>query len=155
MSAVLVALIVAAAAPTPIQAPDCAKAARGERVILASSDSITRLRQAAAGFRLDLQSTSPALVLERAQRVQNGCSGAVSGLESLLRVLNVEMLTPRAGAEQARLRLAAMDLRRTLQQCRRDWGPNPASQTLPGPLPGWGPPRVQRPAPPLRRVDGA
>src|SRR2546430_15489085 len=98
MSAVLVALIVAAAAPTSIQAPDSAKAARVERVILASSDSITRLRQAAAEFRLDLQSTSPALVLQRAQRVQNGCPGAVSRLRSLPRALNGGVPTARAGA---------------------------------------------------------
>jgi len=155
MSAVLVALIAAAAVPTSVQAPDSAKAAHVERVILASSDSITRLRQAAAGFRLDLQGISPALVLERAQRVQNGCSGAVAGLEPLLRVLNVEMLTPRAGAEQARLRLAAMDLRRTLQQCRRDWEPKPASQTLADSLRAWGPYRVQQLDLALRRYDSA
>jgi len=155
MRAVLVALMAAAAAPSSAQAPDSTKAARVERVILASSDSISRLRQAAYGFRLDLQEISQALVLQRAQRVQNGCSGAVAGLESLLRVLNVEMLTPRAGAEQARLRLAAMDLRRTLQQCRRDWEPKPPSQTLADSLRAWGPYRVQQLDLALRRYESA
>jgi len=73
----------------------------------------------------------------------------------LLRVLNVEMLTPRAGAEQARLRLAAMDLRRTLQQCRRDWEPKPASQTLADSLRAWGPYRVQQLDLALRRYESA
>src|SRR2546430_533241 len=153
MGGLLAALWVVAASHT--QHPDSAKAARVERVITATTDSISRLRSAAYGFRLDLQAVSAALVLERAQRVHDGCTGAVAGLESLLRVLTVETLTPRAGAEQARLRLAAMDLRRTLQQCRRDWEPRPASQTLADSLRAWGPYRVQQLDLALRRYESA
>src|SRR5438046_2854485 len=121
MGGLLTALWVAAAPHT--QHPDSAKAARVERVITATSDSISRLRSAAYGFRLDLQAVSPSLVLERAQRVHNGCTGAVAGLESLLRVLTAEPLTPRARPEQAPPRIAALHLRRTLPQSPSEGAP--------------------------------
>src|SRR5712664_2499404 len=121
---VLLVALWTAAAP-PAQLPDSAKTARVERVINAASDSISRLGGASSAFRLDLQAISQALVLERAARVQVGCAGAAAGLESLLRVLGAETVTPRAVAEQARLRTAARDLRRTLAQCGREWDPHP------------------------------
>jgi len=153
MGGLLAALWVAAASHT--QYPDSAKAARVGRVITATSDSISRLRSAAYGFRLDLQAVSAALVLERAQRVHDGCTGAVAGLESLLRVLTVETLTPRAGAEQARLRTAALDLRRTLQQCRSEWDPVPPTAARADTLRAWGPYRVQQLDLAFRRYEGA
>jgi len=140
---VLLVALWTAAAP-PAQLPDSAKAARVERVIDAASDSIGRLRSAAYAFRLDLQGVSPSLVLERAQRVQDGCTGAAAGVALLQRVLSVATLTPRAGAEQARLRTAGANLHRTLVQCRREWKPSPPSATLADSLRAWGPYRTQQ-----------
>ncbi|PYO85841.1 MAG: hypothetical protein DMD68_02475 [Gemmatimonadetes bacterium] len=150
----LVALWTAAAAP-PAQLPDTARTARVERVINAASDSISRLGGAASVFPLDLQAVSQALVLERAARVQVGCTGAAAGLESLLRVLGAETVTPRAAAEQARLRAAARDLRRTLVQCGREWNPRPPTAARADSLRDWGPYRIQQLDVALRRYDAA
>jgi len=153
MSGLLVALWVAVAPPA--QVPDSAKPARVERVIDAASDSIGRLRSAAYGFSLDLQAASPALVLARARRVRDGCAGAAAELESLQRVLSVATLTPRAGAEQARLRTAAANLLRALTLCRQEWEPSPPSVTLADSLRAWGPYRVQQLTLALRRYEEA
>ena len=151
---VLLVALWTAAAP-PAQLPDTARTARVERVINAANDSISRLGGAASVFPLDLQAVSQALVLERAARIQDGCAGAAAGLESLLRVLGAETVTPRAVAEQARLRAAARDLRRTLVQCGREWNPRPPTAARADSLRDWGPYRIQQLDVALRRYDAA
>jgi len=150
----LLMLLWAAAAP-PAQRPDSAAAARVERAIKAASDSIGHLSGMTSAFRLDLQAASQTLVLERAARVQDGCAGAVAGLDSLLQVLGAGTVSPRAVAEQAALGTAARDLRRTLVQCGREWNPHPPTATRADSLRDWGPYRIQQLDVSLRRYDDA
>ena len=74
-----------------VQAPDSARAARWERAINQTTDSLDRMRGATAGFRADLTSASPDLVLVRAATVRAACQGAGAPLAELDGLLGAEV----------------------------------------------------------------
>jgi hypothetical protein len=150
---VLAALLLAVAPPA--RQVDSAKVALVERVIAAADDSLGRLRSASYGFRLDLAGASHSLILERARRVRDACLGSEAALDTLRSVLAGEGLTPRAAVEQGRLRTAALDLRRTLTRCSREWDPSPATAATADSLRAWGPYRAQQLDLALRRYLAA
>jgi hypothetical protein len=104
-----------------IQAPDSARAARWERVLNQTTDSLNRIRGATAGFRVDLGSASPDLILLRAARVRATCGAAAAPLKAVEDLLDGEVYSPHAQLQQTQLRSGSVDLRRALERCGREW----------------------------------
>jgi len=149
MSLLLFALAVAA------QAPDGARQARYEGVFNQATDSLDRVRGAAAGFRTDLPSASPELVLQRAARVHDSCRSADAALLQVESLLADGLYTPRVAREQAQLRSGTVELRRVLGRCRREWAvPQLPTRADADTLRAWGPYRTAQLDGALRRYLG-
>ena len=104
-----------------IQAPDSARAARWERALNQTTDSINRIRGATAGFRVDLGSASPDLILVRAAHVRAACGAAAAPLKAVEDLLDGEAYSVHAQHEQSQLRAGGVDLHRALERCEREW----------------------------------
>ncbi len=150
MLAMLVALWTASA----LQAPDTAKRARYANALHAVSDSLDRVRGAAAGFRLDLSHASRELVRARAHRMRQSCSGALRAAEQFDGVLASGPYEAAARTEQAHLRRELEQLRRALRQCQRDFDPGPRTESADS-AQAWAPYRLSQLDPLLRRYDQA
>ena len=104
-----------------IQAPDSARAARWERALNHTTDSLNRIRGATAGFRVDLGSASPDLILVRAAHVRAACGAAAAPLKAVEDLLDGEVYNAHAQHEQSQLRAGSVDLHRALERCEREW----------------------------------
>jgi hypothetical protein len=138
-----------------LQAPDSARAVRWERAMNATTDSLDRVRGAAAAFRVDLGNASHDLVLVRAAQVRATCGAADGSLQALEQLLTDEVYDPRARNAQERLRSGTTELRRTLSRCQREWqtGPRPTVSGADS-LRAWGPYRTAQLEAALRRFLG-
>lgn len=138
-----------------LQAPDSARAPRWERALNQTTDSLDRVRGAAAAFRVDLGNASHDLVLVRAAQVRNTCRAADAPLQMLERLLTDEVYDRNARGAQERLRSGTTDLRRTLSRCQREWqaGPRPTVSGADS-LRAWGPYRTAQLDAALRRYLG-
>lgn len=125
------------------QAPDSARQLQYERVLNRATDALDRVRGATAGFRTDLPSASPDLVLQRAQRVHSTCRDvgvALSGVDSLVAQ---GAYVSHAQREQTKLKGGGVELRRVLARCEREWSvPTPRTITAAESLREWGPYRT-------------
>jgi len=135
-----------------LQAPDSARAARWERALNQTTDSLDRIRGATAGFRVDLGNASPDLVLVRAAQVSSTCGSAVPPLQSMEALLGSEVYSSRARREQTRLRSGTAELRQVLTRCVREWRapPRPVARDADS-LRAWGPYRSAQLEKSLRR----
>ena len=104
-----------------IQAPDSGRAARWERALNQTTDSLNRIRSATAGFRVDLGSASPDLILVRAAHVRAACGAAAAPLKAVEDLLDGEVYNVHAQHEQSQLRAGSVDLLRALERCEREW----------------------------------
>lgn len=138
-----------------LQAPDSARAARWERALNETTDSLDRIRGAAAAFRVDLANASHDLVLVRAAQVRGTCSGADAPLQAVEQLLVREVYEPRARSAQDRLRAGTVELRRVLSRCQQQWqaGPRPTAAGADS-LRAWGPYRTAQLDAALRRYLG-
>lgn len=134
------------------QAPDTARVGRWERLLNQTTDSLDRIRGAAAGFRTDLENASPALVLVRAAQVRATCGAAAPSLQTLEAWLGREEYSPSARREQAQLRRGTAELRSALARCEREWQPmqRPVLRDADS-LRAWGPYRTTQLEASLRR----
>jgi hypothetical protein len=138
-----------------VQGPDSVRQARYESVLNQATDSLDRVRGAAAMFRTDLGSASRSLVLERAGKVQASCRAARSALQAVGALLDEGVYAPRAAAQQAELRRGTTELGRTLGQCQRDWAASERSTPVQADsLRAWGPHRTAQLDLVLRRYLG-
>lgn len=138
-----------------LQAPDSARAGRWERALNETTDSLDRVRGAAATFRVDLDNASHDLVLVRAAHVRAACSAADAPLQVLEQLLTNEVYDHSARGAQERLRSGTTELRRALSRCRREWqaGPRPTTSGADS-LRAWGPYRTAQLDAALRRYLG-
>lgn len=138
-----------------LQTPDSARAERWQRVLNATTDSLDRVRGAAAAFRVDLRSASHDLVLVRAAQVRTSCGGADAPLQSVAQLLAEGIYEPRARSAQERLRSGTVELRRVLGRCEREWQapPRPTASDADS-LRAWGPYRTAQLDAALRRYLG-
>lgn len=148
-------MLFALALAVALQAPDSVRAARWERALNATTDSLDRVRGAAAAFRVDLGNASHDLVLVRAAQVRATCSGADAPLQAVEQLLTVEVYEPRARGAQERLRSGTTELRRVLSRCEREWhaGTRPTTSGADS-LRAWGPYRTAQLDAALRRYLG-
>jgi hypothetical protein len=114
-------ITLALALAVALQAPDSARAARWERALNQTTDSINRIRGATAGFRVDLGSASPDLILVRAAHVRAACGSAAAPLKTVEDLLDGEVYNVHAQREQSQLRAGSVDLHRALERCEREW----------------------------------
>lgn len=138
-----------------LQAPDSARAVRWERALNETTDSLDRVRGAAAAFRVDLGNASHELVLVRAAQLRTTCSAADAPLQALERLLTDEVYDSGARRSQERLRSGTAELRRALSRCQREWqaGPRPTVSGVDS-LRAWGPYRTAQLDAALRRYLG-
>jgi hypothetical protein len=138
-----------------LQAPDSARAARWERALNETTDSLDRVRGAAAAFRVDLGNASHDLVVVRAAQVRASCGGASAPLRAVEQLLAEEVYDVRTRGAQERLRSGTTDLRRALSRCEREWqaGPRPTVSGADS-LRAWGPYRTAQLDAALRRYLG-
>ena len=138
-----------------LQASDSARAPRWERALNQTTDSLDRVRGAAAAFRVDLGYASHDLVLVRAAQVRATCRGADVPLQVLERLLTDEVYDRNARGAQERLRSGTTELRRTMSRCQREWlaGPRPTASGADS-LRAWGPYRTAQLDAALRRYLG-
>lgn len=135
-----------------LQTPDGARAVRWERALNATTDSLDRVRGAAAAFRVDLGNASHDLVLARAAQVRATCGAAGAPLQSLEQLLTTEVYDPRSRSAQERLLSGTTELRRALSRCEREWqaGQRPTVAGADS-LRAWGPYRTAQLDAALRR----
>lgn len=136
-----------------LQAPDSARAPRWERALNETTDSLDRVRGAAAAFRVDLGNASHDLVLVRAAQVRATCRAADAPLQVLERLLTDEVYDRNARGAQERLRSGTTELRRTLSRCQREWQAHPIANGADS-LRAWGPYRTAQLDAALRRYLG-
>lgn len=123
-----------------IQAPDSARAARWERALNQTTDSLNRIRGATAGFRVDLGSASPDLILVRAAHVRAACGAAAAPLKAVEDLLDGDVYNVHAQREQSQLRSGSVDLHRALERCEREWrAPDHPQASDADSLRAWGP----------------
>jgi hypothetical protein len=123
-----------------IQSPDSARAARWERALNHTTDSLNRIRGATAGFRVDLGSASPDLILVRAAHVRAACGAAATPLKAVEDLLDGEVYSPHARLQQTQLRSGSVDLHRALERCEREWrAPDHPRASDADSLRAWGP----------------
>jgi hypothetical protein len=122
------------------QAPDTAGQARYGVAIRRVGDSLTALERAAAMFQTDLVSASPDLVIARATRLRQHCTGTrrETGLLDSL---------PAIGA---RLRRELTALRAELARCDREFATGPWHQRADS-VKAWAPYRLARLSDAVRR----
>lgn len=143
MIPVILALALAA------QAPDSARQSRFERALNGATAALDRLRGAVAGFRTDLPSASPNLVLHRAARVHSACRDVGVALNAVDSLLAGGVYVSRARREQNELERGGVELRRVLARCEREWSvPTPGTISAADSLREWGPYRTAQ-------LDGA
>ena len=134
------------------QTADSVRQTHYEQVLNNATDALDRLRGAAAGFRTDLPTASPNLVLGRAERVGGTCrdaGAAVAGVDSLL---GEGLYVSRAQREQNELKNGGAALRRELAECERQWRvPSPPTYAAADSLRAWGPYRTAQLDASLRR----
>lgn len=134
------------------QAPDSARQQRYEQVLNGATDALDRMRGATAGFRTDLPSASPDLVLQRAERVRTTCREAGAALNRVDSLLAEGVYSSHARREQDELKRGGVALRGVLARCERDWSvPTPRPVTVADSLRAWGPYRTTRLDASLRR----
>lgn len=138
-----------------LQAPDSARAARWERALTEATDSLDRVRGAAAAFRVDLGNASHDLILVRAAQVRTSCGGADVPLRALEQLFAEGTYEPRARSAQERLRSETAELHRVLIRCEREWqaDPRPTAGGADS-LRSWGPYRTAQLDAALRRYLG-
>ncbi len=137
MISVIPALAVAA------QAPDSARQVRYEVVLNSATAALDQLRGVTAGFRTDLPSASPDLVLRRAERVRITCQDVDGVLVKLESLLAEGVYARHAQREQVELRKGGSELRRVLARCEREWRvPTPPTVAVADSLRAWGPYRT-------------
>lgn len=138
-----------------LQAPDSARARHWERALNETTDSLDRVRGAAAAFRVDLGNASHDLVLVRAAQVRATCKAADASLQVLERLLTDEVYDRNARGAQERLRNGTTELRRAMSRCQREWqtGPRPTASSADS-LRAWGPYRTAQLDAALRRYLG-
>jgi hypothetical protein len=122
------------------QAPDTASLARQDAAIRRVSDSLTVLEGAAAMFQADLVHASPDLVISRATRLRQHCTGThreTARLDSL----------PTLGAQ---LRRDLATLRSELARCDREFATGPWYQNADS-VKVWAPYRLSRLGDAVRR----
>jgi hypothetical protein len=148
-------MMFALALAVALQAPDSARAVRWERALNETTDSLDRIRGAAAAFRVDLGNASHDLVLVRAAQVRATCGSADAPLQALEQLLTDEVYDPRARNAQQRLRSGTTELRRTMSRCEREWqaGQRPTAAGADS-LRAWGPYRTAQLDAALRRYLG-
>ena len=137
MIPVIFALAVAA------QGPDSVRQLQYERGLNGATDALDRLRGVTAGFRTDLPSASPELVLQRAERVHSSCRDVSVALNGVDSVLAEGVYASHAQREQNELKRGGVELRRVLARCEREWNvPTPRTITAADSLRAWGPYRT-------------
>lgn len=146
MISVILALAVAA------QAPDSVRQVRYEAALNGATAALDQLRGVTAGFRTDLPSASPDLVLTRAERVRLTCQDADAVLVKVESLLAEGVYARHAQREQLELRNGGTELRRVLARCEREWRvPKPPTLAVADSLRAWGPYRTAQLDAALRR----
>jgi hypothetical protein len=123
-----------------VQAPDTAAQARYSAAIRRVGDSLTVLEGAAAMFRADLVNASPDLVISRATRLRQHCTG------SRLETGRLDSLSMVGG----RLRRELTALRAELARCDREFAVGPSYQGADS-VKVWAPYRLSRISGAVRR----
>lgn len=134
------------------QASDSAHRVRYERVLNNATDALDRLRGVTAGFRTDLPSASPDLVVERAERVRASCREVGTALDGVDSLLAEGVYVSHARREQSALKDGGAELGRVVARCEREWSvPTPRTMAVADSLRAWGPYRTAQLDAALRR----
>ena len=129
----MLGLLVAVAAILHAQTPDSAARVHQLAALQALDDSLTGVSAAAAGFRADLATASPDLIVSRAGRLQRRCIAADGEGQ---RLAKLDSLDPRFRRELAALRSA-------LGRCIADFTTGPGRNPLDS-IAAWAPYRLAR-----------
>ena len=126
MIAILLALW-AASPPGPpssvAQAPDSALNRQLGIPLVRLRDSLFAVQGSGAAFQRDLAAASPDLVIARARRVQETCTGALAAVGAARRALATTTLPPRTQPHAADLQRLLPQLQADLTRCQREFAP--------------------------------
>ena len=157
MIAILLALWAASPPGTPrsvAQAPDTARDRQLGVSLATLRDSLFAVQGSGAAFRRDLTAASPDLVIARARRVQESCSGALPAVAAAQRALAATRLSPRTQPRSADLQRVLPKLQADLARCAREFVPG-AWYTRVDTLRAWGPSRTEQLDASVRRAVDA
>jgi hypothetical protein len=137
--------------PSVAQAPDTALDRQLGVPLARLRDSLFAVQGSGAAFRRDLAAASPDLVIARAQRVQESCTGALPAVAAAQRALAATTLPPRTAPRSADLQRLLPQLQADLARCQREFAPG-VWYTRVDSLRAWGPSRTVKLDASLRRV---
>ena len=157
MIAILLALWAASPPGTPssvAQTPDTALNRQLGVPLATLRDSLFAVQGSGAAFRRDLPAASPDLVISRARRVQESCTGALAAVAAAQRALATTTLPPRTAPRSADFQRLLPPLQAELARCQREFAPG-VWYTRVDSLRSWGPSRTVKLDASLRRVVAA
>jgi hypothetical protein len=137
-----------------VQTPDTALNRQLGVPLATLRDSLFAVQGSGAAFRRDLAAASPDLVIARARRVQETCTGALAAVTVVQRALATTTLPPRTEPRSADLQRLLPQLQADLARCHREFAPG-VWYTRVDSLRAWGPSRTVRLDASMRRAVDA